>query len=361
MVRARCRGRHRACALGHQGLITVARSVPRGAVASGRLVLALNQVVNRLDHGLAKIHTHFLRDGHQRLSELIEGLLRLPDVECLKLVAGAEASVIQTTSGFTCTSCVETPEDFVVLRRSYGCRIDVNADCHESLPELADSCGRTAGSCQDACPAARSCSRVFHTTGSDARARKALRAVGRGRMNPGQGESGLACDNFPYRGGAGEALRHLPGDRESNEASTLPARLWTLLFGETYRKRVDEETRDEIAAAAAAHRELGRGYDEAVAEGLVERIGAEIDKRIDARLGVSPRRSRSEVETSQVSRHQAMWTGAVIGAGITGVAAMFAEAGHSPHLWAVAVWIIVVAMAGLSPAVARRYRSQSQS
>jgi periplasmic divalent cation tolerance protein len=146
-----------------------------------------------------------------------------------------------------------------------------------------------------------------------------------------------------------------------NETSALPVRLWTLLLGETYRKRMDGETRDEIATAAAAHRELGRGYDEAVAEALVERIGAEIDKRIDARLGVSPRRSRSEVETSQVSRHQAMWTGAVIGAGITGVAAMFAEASHSPHLWAVAIWIIVVAIAGLSPAVARRYRSQSQS
>jgi hypothetical protein len=69
------------------------------AVPSRRAVLALNQVVNRLDHGLAKIDTNFLRDGHQRLAELIEGLLRLPDVECLKLVAGAEASVIQTPSG----------------------------------------------------------------------------------------------------------------------------------------------------------------------------------------------------------------------------------------------------------------------
>lgn len=34
----------------------------------------------------------------------------------------------------------------------------------------------------------------------------------------------------------------------------------------------------------AAHAELGPQYDAAVAEGLVERIGAEIDKRIDARL-----------------------------------------------------------------------------
>ncbi len=42
--------------------------------------------------------------------------------------------------------------------------------------------------------------------------------------------------------------------------------------------------RDEISASVAAHAELGPRYDDAVAEGLVERIGAEIDRRIDARL-----------------------------------------------------------------------------
>jgi hypothetical protein len=41
----------------------------------------------------------------------------------------------------------------------------------------------------------------------------------------------------------------------------------------------------EIRASVAARADLGPGYDDAVAEGLVERIGAEIDKRIDARLG----------------------------------------------------------------------------
>ncbi len=45
----------------------------------------------------------------------------------------------------------------------------------------------------------------------------------------------------------------------------------------------DHET--EIRASVAAQADLGPGYDDAVAEGLVERIGAEIDKRIDARLG----------------------------------------------------------------------------
>src|ERR1700749_1708313 len=43
----------------------------------------------------------------------------------------------------------------------------------------------------------------------------------------------------------------------------------------------------EIRASVGAHQDLGSGYDDAVAEGLVERIGAEIDKRIDARLGAA--------------------------------------------------------------------------
>jgi hypothetical protein len=42
--------------------------------------------------------------------------------------------------------------------------------------------------------------------------------------------------------------------------------------------------KDEVQASAAAHRDLGPGYDKAVAEGLVERIGEEIDRRVDARL-----------------------------------------------------------------------------
>jgi hypothetical protein len=50
--------------------------------------------------------------------------------------------------------------------------------------------------------------------------------------------------------------------------------------------------RDEVRASAAAHRDLGPGYDTAVAEGLVERIGDEIDKRVDARLyGQAPHQS----------------------------------------------------------------------
>jgi hypothetical protein len=58
--------------------------------------------------------------------------------------------------------------------------------------------------------------------------------------------------------------------------------------------------REEVQASAAAHRDLGPGYDAAVAEGLVERIGEEIDRRVDARLFVhlqapAPRPRRAPV------------------------------------------------------------------
>jgi hypothetical protein len=56
---------------------------------------------------------------------------------------------------------------------------------------------------------------------------------------------------------------------------------------------MDQLAEKDIAAAAAAHRQLGRDYDAAIAEGLVERIGEEIDKRVDARLGRSGEPSRS--------------------------------------------------------------------
>jgi hypothetical protein len=47
---------------------------------------------------------------------------------------------------------------------------------------------------------------------------------------------------------------------------------------------VNADERQEIAASVAAHAELGPRYEAAVAEGLIERIGEEIDRRVDARL-----------------------------------------------------------------------------
>ena len=76
-----------------------------------------------------------------------------------------------------------------------------------------------------------------------------------------------------------------PAGASGSGLVTLAGVVWTGRIIEMYRETMDQTARDEITAAAAAHRELGPQYDEAMAESLVDRIGEEIDRRVDARLG----------------------------------------------------------------------------
>jgi VIT1/CCC1 family predicted Fe2+/Mn2+ transporter len=128
---------------------------------------------------------------------------------------------------------------------------------------------------------------------------------------------------------------------------------------EMYRDAMDQAMRNDIAAATAAHHELGRDYDDAVAESLVDRIGAEIDKRIDARLRTGSSDSRSPAESSQSGKGQALFIGAGIGAGLTGLVDIIAEHGSKHVLTAVIVVWVILAMAGLGTAVVNRYRNMS--
>ncbi len=82
---------------------------------------------------------------------------------------------------------------------------------------------------------------------------------------------------------------------------------------------MDVRTHKDVAAAAAAHSELGHEYDGALAEGLVERISSEIDKQVDARLaqrGIQPALQPSRAAWANV----AMGLGSVgLGIGATAV------------------------------------------
>ncbi len=132
-----------------------------------------------------------------------------------------------------------------------------------------------------------------------------------------------------------------------------------------YRDPVDQVTLDDIAAAAAAHHELGRDYDAAVAEGLVDRIGAEIDKRVDARLGAARQLPARRRRCRRSGRSSAIWTGTGIGAGIAGIVAIIANnANTGTNSTAVvtaviAVWIIL-AIAALGTAQLRRLRGRDR-
>jgi hypothetical protein len=84
---------------------------------------------------------------------------------------------------------------------------------------------------------------------------------------------------------------------------------------------MDQLAKEDIAAAAAAHQELGPHFDGAVAESLVERIGEEIDKRVEARLGepdgrrVSVRRRTAALERPV----QHSWPPVVLALGSMGI------------------------------------------
>lgn len=82
-----------------------------------------------------------------------------------------------------------------------------------------------------------------------------------------------------------------------------------------YRKRMDQVARNDIAAATAAHRELGNAYDDAVAESLIDRIGAEIDKRVEAKLAARPQSARSLAPATPLGGQQALLLGIGIVAG----------------------------------------------
>lgn len=71
---------------------------------------------------------------------------------------------------------------------------------------------------------------------------------------------------------------------------------------------MDMRTHEDVAAAAAARSELGHEYDGALAEGLIERIGSEIDKQVDARL------AQRGVQSSR-----AAWANVAMGLGSVGL------------------------------------------
>jgi hypothetical protein len=89
---------------------------------------------------------------------------------------------------------------------------------------------------------------------------------------------------------------------------------------------MNHQVKNDIAASVAAHHELGRDYDDAVAESLVDRIGSEIDKRVEAKLAETGKGRRRTAEVALTDRYRGLWIGVGIGAVATGTAALVMSA-----------------------------------
>jgi hypothetical protein len=80
----------------------------------------------------------------------------------------------------------------------------------------------------------------------------------------------------------------------------------------------------EIRAAAAAHKDLGPEYSDAVIESFLERVDGEIAARVDARLG--PVSREQPVQPAQSNSRRTLLTGVAIGIFVTGVPSMMVAA-----------------------------------
>jgi hypothetical protein len=116
-----------------------------------------------------------------------------------------------------------------------------------------------------------------------------------------------------------------------------------------YLVRMDQLVHEEIAAAAAAHRELGHDYDDAVAQSLVERIGNEIDKRVDARLGRTgdlPARPNRFSETARPVRASLETVSLALGSMIVGgtISWNVLNDKHGGFGLFVFIWVVIAAI-----------------
>ena len=104
----------------------------------------------------------------------------------------------------------------------------------------------------------------------------------------------------------------------------------------------------ELRAAAETHKELGPEYRDAVLESFVERVGREIDARVDARLAQgAPRPVAPQPAAAAPARQPrqfsplAMALGS-IGLGIPITAIVVAAGAHPTGIWGLlVVWIAI--------------------
>ena len=112
---------------------------------------------------------------------------------------------------------------------------------------------------------------------------------------------------------------------------------------------------DEIRAAAETHSELGKDYSAAVIESFLEKVGNEIDARVDARL------SRFQPPASPLAKQKRQPSSAglgilslILGIPITAIVA------YSPaHLWGLLVVWVAIAVINIAHAASHAASSQA--
>jgi hypothetical protein len=121
---------------------------------------------------------------------------------------------------------------------------------------------------------------------------------------------------------------------------------------------------DDFRAAAATHNELGPEYQNAVIDSFLDKVGREIDARVDARMGNVPRPGygpvpRHPVQPPEKAPSQGLPIALPIASMVAGIplTAIAASAGSHPVglVGVLVIWLALVAI-NVAYALSRRPR-----
>src|SRR5450755_2357032 len=130
---------------------------------------------------------------------------------------------------------------------------------------------------------------------------------------------------------------------------------WDLLFrgnGGAAMERIVADSSvspDEFRAAAEVHRELGPEYDKAVVESFIQRLGPEIDVRVDARVAQELEAGAGQPRTPSM---RLAITSMALGIPLTGIVAT--GSGHPVGLIGVLIIWVAIAIINVAYAISSR-------
>jgi hypothetical protein len=130
-----------------------------------------------------------------------------------------------------------------------------------------------------------------------------------------------------------------------------------------YRVTVEQLAGQDVAAAAAAHHELGPEYSQAAIDSFLEKVDGEIAARIDARLGGPPQPRSQTADVPTRHERRALWTGVVIGSAVAGIPfTLIAASGHGGnHAGGLAgAWLVIAAVYLVAFVVSRLHKPRGR-
>jgi len=106
---------------------------------------------------------------------------------------------------------------------------------------------------------------------------------------------------------------------------------------------------DELRAAAEVHRDLGPEYDKAVVESFIQRLGPEIDARVDARVAQEVEAGAGQPRTAAM---RLAITSMALGIPLTAIVAT--GSGHPVGLIGVLIIWLAIAIINVAYAISSR-------